>query len=331
MEVPNKTFLSVLSVLLASSALAADRAAPPGGVAAKMSQEEPHVRPCATGRIGGTEENGPQGPQLWGTLSAWDEDPATPPSDLNKSVLVSVNAEFSKLKADKNLQLDGRSSEGQAVKVVICKEEKDASLGVTWYSVEVLNNKGGWQNPCRRAKDSTEEPRALAVSGVWDSNGAHLAKRGKLTLACEGGVIAKCVVTWGYKPGASKDSKSLAPLHQACTRMARADYCGNGIPHTKEGTNIDVYDVLGVNQPSTPVSEGDFEAAWGPEGAVCLARTRLQEDSLEKIQQECTGRFKKAVAVPAVLGEICVLTREGKSLADAPLRNQGHRAAQAGD
>ena len=37
---------------------------------------------------------------------------------------------------------------------------------------------------------------------------------------------------------------SLASYHQACTRMARADYCGDGTSHTQDGTWIEYYDKL---------------------------------------------------------------------------------------
>ena len=51
-----------------------------------------------------------------------------------------------------------------------------------------------------------------------------------LTLACEGGAITKCI-RWGYQPWAQHSGSSLKELHQACTRMARADYCGTGLGH----------------------------------------------------------------------------------------------------
>jgi hypothetical protein len=73
---------------------------------------------------------------------------------------------------------------------------------------------------------------------------------------------------------------SLRDHHQACTRMARADYCGDGRPHTVTGTPIDIFDRL-----KNPVQiEGtkslvnwSIEAEWGPEGARCVGDAlRLQ-------------------------------------------------------
>ena len=69
---------------------------------------------------------------------------------------------------------------------------------------------------------------------------------------------------WGH----TRDGVSLAPYYQACVRMVRADYCGDGVEHTRNGTPVDIFDRVGVqkDEPAPPLS---FEAAWGPEGAIC--------------------------------------------------------------
>jgi hypothetical protein len=61
--------------------------------------------------------------------------------------------------------------------------------------------------------------------------------------------------------------------------MVRADYAGDGIGHTRNGTLIDLFDRLGIQQPgdSPPGRTLAFEAAWGPEGAVCVRRMRIPE------------------------------------------------------
>jgi hypothetical protein len=324
MKVPNKIVLSVLSLLLTSAAVAADRATSAVGSVAEVSQPERYARRCQ--KKAPERDQKTQGPQLWGTLSAWDE--VGPARDMRKSVLVSVNAAVLSQK-DVGRVLQGTSSEGQGVEVAICEAEVEGGEEeMTWYRVEAWNPVAqAWENPCK-ASGSMTRPRALAVGGVWDGSGAHQEEKGKLTLACEGGVINKCI-RWGYKPWATRDGKSLAPLHQACTRMARADYCGNGVSHTREGTTIDMYDVLGVQQPSTEASAGwdparaTFEAAWGAEGAVCMARTR-DGRGLEEIEKECPGRFTKGKAVEVGQGERCTLKRVGESLQGALLKNRGY-------
>ncbi len=68
---------------------------------------------------------------------------------------------------------------------------------------------------------------------------------------------------------------SLADYHEACTRMIRADYCGDGTSFTKDGTLIDMGDGVGVQSFET-VSRPSFafEAVWGPNGATCVSKTR---------------------------------------------------------
>jgi hypothetical protein len=115
--------------------------------------------------------------------------------------------------------------------------------------------------------------RGIFVMGIWDETGARHgymslgAHTIETTFSCTSGVVAKCMI-WGYEP-----LKVGIQLHQTCTRMARADYCGNGTSFTKDGTPIDLFDLNEINRPS---SERDFlfEAGWAPDGAVCVSRPR---------------------------------------------------------
>jgi hypothetical protein len=106
----------------------------------------------------------------------------------------------------------------------------------------------------------------LFVEGSYGPAGEHLDVEG-VTLACTDGVIAKCAF-WGYAPWIVGE-----PLHQACTRMARADYCGDGMPWTRNGTFIDVTDPQGI-QALAGGPEMSFEAGWDEHGAVCVSAPR---------------------------------------------------------
>jgi hypothetical protein len=109
--------------------------------------------------------------------------------------------------------------------------------------------------------------------------------RGGFDLTCISGVVAKCI-RWGYRfweerPG----GPPLRALHQACTRMARADYGGDGVPTTRDGTTIDLYDRFGIQSPDRLPSM-TFEAAWGVDGAICVAHPRIPTNiSLEQIAE----------------------------------------------
>jgi hypothetical protein len=90
---------------------------------------------------------------------------------------------------------------------------------------------------------------------------------GQVQLVCSSGAIVKCV-RWGYPP-------AMRALHDACVRMVRADYGGNGATATRDGTRIAFCDRSGVH-PCT----GDgriIEAAWSPTGATCVAHPRIPE------------------------------------------------------
>ncbi len=118
---------------------------------------------------------------------------------------------------------------------------------------------------------------AILLGDLWDpASGDRItdASDGGLTFACRGAALAKCV-EYGYRPWASAAGVSLRDYHEACTRMVRADYCGDGTPHTTDGTPIHVVDKLGVQQVDPNVNYV-VEAEWGPDGAVCLnaANTR---------------------------------------------------------
>ena len=116
-------------------------------------------------------------------------------------------------------------------------------------------------NPCK--PDPQGLQRGIPVSGLWDQTGAHSASRINSPSACTSGVIAKCV-RWGYKPWKTvRASRSPTP-HQTCTRMARADYCGDGTPHTRDGTLIDDYDTLSIQIARYPTTACSSRAAGTP-------------------------------------------------------------------
>ena len=140
-----------------------------------------------------------------------------------------------------------------------------------------------WRNVCAPAggqdpvgQDPVQMTGGLFVNERIDPTGAWSPDG--YTFSCPSGVIAKCVRTWGYRPWASLTSEtgeqvSLRLLHQACVRAARADYCGNGISYTRDGTVIDVADRYGFNLIENAPGFRP-EAEFGADGAVSVQRTR---------------------------------------------------------
>lgn len=120
---------------------------------------------------------------------------------------------------------------------------------------------------------------AIPVQGYWQSNGWHVNDAAQATFACKTGVVNKCY-RWGYRPWdwslEGQTWVSGEPLHQACTRMARADYCGDGVSYTQNGTEINLWDSLVPQvQVRDAVAQGmTFEAGWTVYGANCLSHVR---------------------------------------------------------
>jgi hypothetical protein len=354
-------FLQLPALASASAPSAKPAAVKSTGTVAVVSDAERYARRCQTQsphRIGR-----PQGTMLWGTKRSWDTEKT---AEERGSVLVSADlAPLRKAEAGvKALRLEGghlvaaldpkagastsgvvgtvlqgTASDGKPVEVAICGAEPSAQdPGMIFYRIEAWNSVAQeWENPCVALGD-VPDPRALAVGGVWDTSGAHHATPGKLTFACENGVITKCVL-FGYKPWAHHDGKPVASLHQACTRLARADYCGNGRSHTRDNTPVDIYDRLGLLQRASEASavwdpaKASFEAAWGPDGATCLARTR-DGRAVDTILQECPGRFQAGEPVDLGDGERCTVRRKDVSPSAGLLRNLSYgppKAAAAAD
>jgi hypothetical protein len=172
---------------------------------------------------------------------------------------------------------------------------------VFYYDLSIsLKGSNAWTPLCADA-DNQPLP-AIPLRHYWnETNGNRIDDHDVITFACTNGVLAHCV-QWGYRPWAKarrcKDWDtnknkhcewvSLRDYHQACTRMARADYCGDGVAWTVPGTPIDIYDHL---NPQIEASETDWdiEAEWTPSGAFCLNDIRQQGWKAEGKYPQCNN------------------------------------------
>ncbi|WP_051256543.1 ADYC domain-containing protein [Cystobacter fuscus] len=152
---------------------------------------------------------------------------------------------------------------------------------ITLYSVQYFDPTDyGWKPACRDAAGTVVQ--AIPTAGVWNyqqdvpGGGSKYSDPERFTFACLGGAIAKCTL-WGYRPWASYNGTPLEQYHQACTRLVRADYCGNGKTYTVPGNRINLFDPLGIQQDT----EGwFFEAAWDVNGAKCFYALNRTHSSL---------------------------------------------------
>jgi hypothetical protein len=163
------------------------------------------------------------------------------------------------------------------------------------YTLQQRNpDNGTWQAACPEDPDGRQV--AIPLAATWNEHGDRVESSTLFTFACTTGVIAKCY-RWGYRPWLNGYNDSMVAMHQTCTRLARADYCGNGQPGTHEGTKINVWDrlsphpiqehgvkLLGIPVPLPPPGML-FEAGWNTDGAVCLSTARwLLEDGIGVIR-----------------------------------------------
>jgi ADYC domain/Pentapeptide repeats (8 copies) len=138
-----------------------------------------------------------------------------------------------------------------------------ANADVLAYEVNVASD-GGWTSLCGYEDDGSAR-RALAVPGTWNVTTGAWTDSGEFSFACRKASVAKCV-EFGYKTWTGQ-----ADRHHACVRMLRADYCGDGTPHTITGTPINLYDNAGIqaDTESWPV-----DAEWTADGALCFNHYR---------------------------------------------------------
>jgi hypothetical protein len=198
--------------------------------------------------------------------------------------------------------------------------------GGTWlYALEYLDPAKGWKPAC--TKDADGRAVAIPVAALWTQNGKRSESTKRFTLACTSAVIAKCY-RWGYRPWFEADRVDpnlFRRAHWTCTRMARADYCGDGIPHTVNQTPIYEWDNL-VPQIAPPLEQVpttmSFESGWSNCGAVCLSHFRWQNrPPVCNNQTSCLYRIVAGAAGGVPQPNVCNTPAEAANMTDPLGRN----------
>jgi len=208
---------------------------------------------------------------------------STPLSNLwlEGSSLVTQTASGQVLRGEELVGAELGDSTGRSARIRI---DDAAAQGDIWQYTVSYQTPGGWRPLC--PGDAPDQAlAAIPLAGRWDyrhgvpGGGDHISEPGVITFACADGALAKCV-SFGYAPwrqtlrctSESCGTVSLASYHQACTRMVRADYCGDGRSFTRDGTMINLYDGVGIQLDT----EGwATEAEWDAQGARCISQRRL--------------------------------------------------------
>lgn len=177
---------------------------------------------------------------------------------------------------------------GQNLKLRIAAVEKDPrdTLGeILLYDFRSIGPEGIERPLCNEDPDGRRL--GLALAGHSNRDGILTTDDpASFEILCSAGAQAKCV-RLGYAPWRrTRDGQPMLSWFNSCVRMFRADYCGNGMGYTRDGTIIEIFDRIGISaaQNSTRI----FEAAWGPDGAICVAHTRLSEIiNLDQLAKAC--------------------------------------------
>jgi hypothetical protein len=205
--------------------------------------------------------------------------------------------------------LEGALDDGTVVTLTIDDVRRHPTLdGAYLYAISFVaagSEERDWA--CGLDESGAEPTPILAVplAGRWDysegtaTGGDRTDDPDAITLACAGAVLAKCV-DMGYAPwrtaterldGRHEHDVSLAVVHQACTRMLRADYCGDGMSHTQEDVEIDEWDTFGLQVPDRH-TRWDFEAEWTADGARCFDRSRLGDgEARDWVDASCPDKW----------------------------------------
>jgi hypothetical protein len=201
---------------------------------------------------------------------------------------------------------------GVTLRIDAVRRDPGDERGEIWlHTLSALAADGTWQSLCDADREGHRE--GFPLAGRWLANGRFDPDPAHFAVTCTSGAQGKCA-RFGYRPWRqAADGTPLLPLFEACVRKVRADNCGDGVPTTRDGTLIDMYDRHGV-QRSESGPELTFEAGWAPEGAVCVAHPRIRENvTLEQLAERCP-RLRGA------LGEAC--TEDAAAAAGAVLFNR---------
>ncbi|MDY7225992.1 ADYC domain-containing protein [Hyalangium rubrum] len=176
------------------------------------------------------------------------------------------------------VRFTGELDNGQtvALRVDSATQGQGADQDIWSYGVSYQDPADGYWYPiCTNADGSPAK--AIALENRWDyrqgveGGGSKIYDASAFTFACEGAALAKCV-RFGYAPWRSLGGTSLEGHHQACTRMVRADFCGDGTSYTVDGNWVNLYDSMNVQVDS---ESWVAEAEWTSNGASCVtSKTR---------------------------------------------------------
>jgi hypothetical protein len=176
------------------------------------------------------------------------------------------------------------------------RDPKDTSGEIMLYALSEQRSTGEWRNICLPDPDGRRL--GFPLAGRFTADGRYEPSAERLLITCTGGAEGKCV-RFGYKPwGKAPDGTPLEAAYNACVRLVRADYAGDGRGTTRNGQPIDIYDTLGIEAPANDPAY-DFEGGFDEKGAVCVSHARVKEKTTLAAIEASSPRLKGRV------GDVC--------------------------
>lgn len=181
---------------------------------------------------------------------------------------------------------------------------------------------GTWSAPKSFCEDAEGNPEPMVPlrGRYWDlGNGNPVPDPNMVSFACLSAAVAGCM-EYGYNPWQTHTEcydptdpgtchpANMFDVHQTCTRLKRADYCGTGKAHTMSGALINVFDWLSppINN-SGPINFKQLEAIWGINGVSCVIPENLRHPELVDQDYDCSVKLHKATVD-------CRYTRLGQNI-----------------
>ena len=195
---------------------------------------------------------------------------------LNGKTGTATGSELSKFTFEINSLETGRGDASPLISfemLLAPAAQEKTDKGLYRYEVkyrDVATNEWKWHCQGDGVKQKSSVVYALPQARVSGLSGYLNRDPAAVTLACETGAIATCML-WGYTPwnaeGKLDDNREYA--FRSCLQAKRAAYFvgkGDLKSYTTNGTPIVLRDQYGIKGEDIK----NLEAIWSPEGAVCL-------------------------------------------------------------
>jgi hypothetical protein len=178
-------------------------------------------------------------------------------------------------------EFQASTNAGGGCDVALCNPDlaTDPSLGGTWVQGRAVAFRGDVYDH----QDQGFRIHSVSASGRCPLNQLDKERTDVVNFACIGTTVSKLYLMRHTAASKRSDRPTTVSQRQAMLRMLTADYCGDGISHTENGTPIRFaargwgdFGAYALGRPGTTAPAP--EAKWTDQGASCVDLRRLPGD-----------------------------------------------------